>query len=874
MAPNAADDDDIIEEMPEVPDVGMDPNHPLLARAQSALKGQLIAAKERAELELREKEEALKVAKTQREQIGVDLYGQQQQLAKLQINLENVSEDLHAVTEARSKADAELKGTKSRSEAIAKETKIRQDSVGESQREYDKLASTLKQIEAYSEETKNEISITRRATFVAEENITKKEKAKQEQDLLIDNLQETLKQLLKLYDAQFIAQKHETKVAQEALNEASLEMETIHFEKKQLVQRWKSSLLAISRRDEALQATEDALRKQREQQLAMESEIEGYKKSVRTEQIQNEQLTSVLKKLEGESEFLKKQLAQSLEKKDRLYETHMKLSNSLEQTEKTVQKAVNEGQKVRSEIQSVDKNIFRINQEIQEIELDMLNNISDQTTMEKSSQKTIQHTKKTMKQIKQEEIDIINLNNEIAKIRVDLLNTQAHNLRLEETLKALDDELKEKARTIQRYEIEIRRRNDDVEKKTTEMDRLNRAYEKIVGNRTEENMGPLEATISNMTREINQKTAESKDLQKRWMSLQTELVSLQHDNNDLKETIQRMKSEYTILTQKRKRLSNQHQLYNSDIRKLDTSIEHMHYDMTRLNSLIAQHTQLQSDLANENFNLETRIMNQLHELEAETNQLLEKIQVKENEKRQILSEMVEYERQILLWEREIHLEREMQATIDPNVGQDVVGAMKKEIHRMKLRHQELIRQQEKLISDMERAIHKREFIANKGRAGQQKGRASLTEAGLKKSSMELQRRIKDTNKKSKVFEKSSKQKALERDARSSELDYELSQLQSVEETEGSLLQEVEEIRTQRELSLLNTVLNQKKLKWFEDAKQGKFKSIGDAEKIRGETEKAASINDKLMDLTKKLQEKFPDIAKELSKVESILSSTV
>jgi len=877
MAPNAVDDDDIIEEGPDVPEVGMDPNHPLLARAQAALKGQLISAKERAELELREKEEALKVAKTQREQIGVDLYGQQQQLAKLQINLENVSEDLHAVAEARVKADDELKSTKVRCDAIAKDTKMREDSVNESQREYDKLASTLKQIEAYSEETKNEISITRRATFVAEENITKKEKAKQEQDLLIDNLQETLKhenQRLKLYDAQLIAQKHETKVAQEALNEASLEMETIHFEKKQLVQRWKSSLLAISRRDEALQATEDALRKQREQQLAMESEIEGYKKSVRTEQVQNEQLTSVLKKLEGEAEFLKKQLAQSQEKKEALYETHMKLGNSLEQTEKTVQKCVSEGQKVRSEIQSVDKNIVRINQEIQDIELEMLNNISDQTTMEKSSQKTVQHTKNTVKQIKREEIDIINLNNEIAKIRVDLLNTQAHNSRLEETLKALDDELKEKARTIQRYEIEIRRRNDDVEKKTTEMDRLNRAYEKIVGNRTEENMGPLEATIANMTREINQKTAESKELQKRWMSLQTDLVSLQHENNDMKETIQRMKSEHTILMQKRKRLSNQHQQYNSDIKKLDTSIEHMHYDMTRLNALIAQHTQLQSDLANENFNLETKIMNQLHELEAETNQLLEKIQVKEEEKRQILSEMVEYERQILLWERKIHLEREMQATIDPNVGQDVVGAMKKEIHRMKLRHQELIRQQEKLISDMERAIHKREFIANKGRAGQQKGRASLTEAGLKKSTMDLQRRIKDTNKKSKVFEKSAKQKALERDARASELDYELNQFQSVEETESSLLQEIEEIRTQKELSLLNTVLNQKKLKWFEDAKQGKYKMLGDVEKVKTEAEKASGINEKLLNLTKRLQDKFPDIAKELSKVESILSSTV
>ena len=200
--------------------------------------------------------------------------------------------------------------------------------------------------------------------------------------------------------------------------------------------------------------------------------------------------------------------------------------------------------------------------------------------------------------------------------------------------------------------------------------------------------------------------------------------------------------------------------------------------------------------------------------------------------------------------------------------------MKKEIHRMKLRHQELIRQQEKLISDMERAIHKREFIANKGRAGQQKGRASLTEAGLKKSSLELQRRIKDTNKKAKMFEKSSKEKALERDARSSELDYELTNLNNIQESEGSLLLEIGEIKIQKELSLLNTVLNQKKLKWFEDVKQGKYKTLGDAAKVRAEKEKAVSINEKLLDASQKLQEKFPDIAKELSKVESILSSKI
>ena len=57
-------------------------------------------------------------------------------------------------------------------------------------------------------------------------------------------------------------------------------------------------------------------------------------------------------------------------------------------------------------------------------------------------------------------------------------------------------------------------------------------------------------------------------------------------------------------------------------------------------------------------------------------------------------------------------------------------------------------------------------------------------------------------------------------------------------------------------------------------KQGKYKTLGDAAKVRAEKEKAVSINEKLLDASQKLQEKFPDIAKELSKVESILSSKI
>ena len=44
------------------------------------------------------------------------------------------------------------------------------------------------------------------------------------------------------------------------------------------------------------------------------------------------------------------------------------------------------------------------------------------------------------------------------------------------------------------------------------------------------------------------------------------------------------------------------------------------------------------------------------------------------------------------------LEKEMREVLDPTVGQDVVGEMRREIHRMQLRHAELMRLQEKLMA--------------------------------------------------------------------------------------------------------------------------------------------------------------------------------
>ena len=115
-------------------------------------------------------------------------------------------------------------------------------------------------------------------------------------------------------------------------------------------------------------------------------------------------------------------------------------------------------------------------------------------------------------------------------------------------------------------------------------------------------------------------------------------------------------------------------------------------------------------MTNDNFNIENEFKQKLKELENESIKLESQISTLKEEKADILAEIVEAERQILLWERKIQLEREMQDALDPNIGQTEIVAMKKEIHRMELRYEQLRKKQEEMIKDMERAVFKRETI--------------------------------------------------------------------------------------------------------------------------------------------------------------------
>ena len=260
----------------------------------------------------------------------------------------------------------------------------------------------------------------------------------------------------------------------------------------------------------------------------------------------------------------------------------------------------------------------------------------------------------------------------------------------------------------------------------------------------DEDAGPLEATIVHLKKEIGHVQAECTELQRAWIKQQTELVTVQNHNHAVGEELQDKRAQLSILEQKRVRIDAQYEAEKKEVTRLSRVSDAMHTEMSKINRLVSEHAQKQQQLADENFLTETEFVERLKELEADAVATEAKIVALKEEKEGLLLDTLEAEKQTMLLEKKIALERETQAALDPEVGAAEVRAMQREIHRMRLRYAQLRKRQESMIADMERAIYKRDNIEAKGKVLASKKGAPPTSAALQKQTAELSKKLKLT----------------------------------------------------------------------------------------------------------------------------------
>lgn len=386
------------------------------------------------------------------------------------------------------------------------------------------------------------------------------------------------------------------------------------------------------------------------------------------------------------------------------------LQKAINQSQYQLEKGQIDIKGILDQISKVEQGYQKTERERKELEMKSDDNMNDRATVSKAASNYSKKASKILELIQNLESDLARVENEMARIKVDSLNTEAHNEQLQVTLQKAINELKEKETLIEKYQLEIRQRNDEIEKEMYRVDRLNRKYDQLTQGQEDTNMGPLEATIHNLQKEIQKTETDNNELQQLWLKDQTILVNVINESDGVGEDVREMKSKITVLDQKLLRDERNITSTKNEITTLHNNIDALHLEIKKLNELISKNKSIEEDLANNNFALEGQFDGELKDLQIKSEQNDKEIAKIKEAKNNLLDDIVEMERQIMLWEKKIQLEKETQAALDPNVGMQEARMMEKEIHRMTLRYESLCRDKEAMLEEMERAVEKREVF--------------------------------------------------------------------------------------------------------------------------------------------------------------------
>ncbi|NXL92506.1 CCD40 protein, partial [Alectura lathami] len=821
--------------------VVLDPEHPLMRRFQAALKNYLTKQVEKVDLDLRELRTATKKSRVQREELGVVLYGAQQQLAHLQMDLEQSHGRCAQAAAARRQLEEELEGLRLTHRDVCQSADRERQKVSAMQAQVENLALRLFYVQNMGEDLRHNVVLLRQSARKAGAEKAQAEVEKKKQDLLVERLTRKVYELqeqIALFEAQRVAQAEDTKVTRQAVNEACLEVQAVSMEKKRLVSHWASSLAGMKQRDEAYIAAQELLSKHRHDLKSLETNIHGCRKSIRKEEEKNEMLVTILSRSQSEASTTKKLIARCLSKQEALKVESSTYTRILHETEQAVHRIKLDQAACLNELLSISKDIEKGTEAKEQMESEITAKLQGQLMSSKAEKHFSQLVAKLGQRKTDLELRFSKVENDVSQVILSATDTNCRLTILQKTLCDLDKEIKAVHDLISRSESEMAKCSLVIENRQGLIRQYNKKLEVLLAQQGGQELGPLEIEINKLTKEREERSSEVMTLQKHWLSLQKELVQLTREREGQVASLGMLQKQVTVLQQQKVRTENEIQQEIKEQKDIERHMKSMSNDLIKLNVLINKNNNSFTELQCGNMITENEFVRSLKAAEKESIEMQEKHSQLTEEKERLLHSLVEAEHQIMLWEKKIQLAKEMRSAVESERGQGEIRAMRAEVHRMQVRYGQLMKQQEKMICDMEASVTRREAIALRGEGQNKTAKKHVTKSDFHRKKQELRKKITDTLKRAQdcnkmILELESTQASLS----ASFLEKQREMCLQQAESEG-LDSHAECLRNRKRWNLLQIVAYQKRQKHLQAVKEGKYTPLCHSEQAwRNEQQK-------------------------------------
>ncbi|NXC09408.1 CCD40 protein, partial [Orthonyx spaldingii] len=856
--------------------VVLDPAHPLMTRFQAALKNYLTKQMEQVNLDLHELRTAMKTSKVQREELGVILYGAQQQLGQLELELEKSHERCSQAAAARQQLEQELEALRDAHKEICHNTDDERKKVSALQTQIENLALQLFYVQNMDQDMHHRVLLMKQSAKRAEAERIQAEMEKKKQDLLLDQLTRRVYELqeqIALFEAQLVAQAEDTKVTRQAVSEAGLEVQTINVEKKRLMDHWNSSLAGMKQRDEAYVVAQELLSNYRRDLKSLEGDIHGCGKSIRKEEEKNENLVTLLNRCQNDVSVTRRLIAQCLLEQEALQVQTGTYTRVLHETEQALSRTKMDQAAHLNELLSIRKGIEKGALVKEQLESEIMAKLQDQMISSKVAKHFSQLAEKLRNRKSDLELHFYKVENDVAQIILNATTTSCRLTVHQKTLCEVDKEIKNMNELIACQESEIAKCRLLADKKGGVICLYNKKLEMLLAQQGGQELGPLEIQINQLNKQIEECSSEVMTLQKYWLNEQKELVKLTREREEQITSLDTLQKQIIIMQQRKLRMDNEIQQEIKEQKDVERHMKDMSNDLIKLNVLINKNNSSVEALQNGKIVTENEFVQSLKAAEKESLEMQERHSQLVEEKERLLNSLVEAEHQILLWEKKIQLAKEMREATDSLLEQGEIHDMKTELRRMQIRYGQLLKQQEMLIRAMEACVSHRETITNQAEAQSKGGKKHITKSDFQSRKQELKKKIKETQEN--IYECNQTIQDLKDiqeslSATFSKKEEELCQLQA--ETDNLSL-DMECLQKEKRWNLLELVAHQVHQKQLQALREGKYRALCHTEEAcTNQQEKLQGRLQTINTIVQQIQEEQPQHQRALQWLSHCLGS--
>lgn len=504
--------------------------HPLLERFQATLKAHLLRVQSKLQEECLDLENTLKTREEEQKEVGADLYDVQQQIIYQRRQLNELTTETQESAEKRIKLNQEVEEAQRAHEEV-------QNNLSTLSRKYDEnlvavvnLTHFEKHIQKWHEEANDALKVANRITK-KDSQITKLAmiEEKRKLDLFVLSLESEVRSReneLNSINEQIKDSTAHLERFNKNLTDANADLTYLQHEQKRLIQAWGEVIVSIQQRDKMLNKCQLELQQEYEKHKDLRGHIDGTRKELKRQSVQNEKFEGFLNRLTGDLQALERQLTRETREMEKLLDFSNEKQSIYEQTELDLKRSELEGVILENQLKAVKAKIELQARKKITLEEQILDLLQEQISSDKAGQHRAKILRENQDQRRKLEIQISATENDLSMVLLDLEQVRGSVTRYQEMQEKFQKDEDEMKGIVNKQDEDLRGTITQINLRQRSLDVLIKQLDEAVDALGGREVSPEENRIFEVKQDLialNEKMNESQSF---WLKLQQHLVHL------------------------------------------------------------------------------------------------------------------------------------------------------------------------------------------------------------------------------------------------------------------------------------------------------------------------------------------------------------